>query len=108
MTIFFPSSGGDSILCIQIVARARKEGLELTPKLLFQHQTIAELAQVVTTLAGSENRSESATCEASLHLFQHWFFEQGFSELHHFNQSTLLERASPSNPSWVTDRMRDT
>ena len=97
----FFSLGGDSILCIQIVARARKEGLELTPKLLFQHQTIAELAQVVTTSAGSENRSESATCEASLTPVQHWFFEQGFSELHHFNQSTLLEVRAPLNPSWV-------
>jgi aryl carrier-like protein len=41
--------GGDSILSIQVVARARQAGLELTPKQFFQHQTIAELTAVVTT-----------------------------------------------------------
>ncbi|MGQ7174137.1 phosphopantetheine-binding protein, partial [Escherichia sp. R-CC3] len=38
--------GGDSILSIQIVARAKQAGLQLTPKQIFEHQTIAELAQV--------------------------------------------------------------
>ena len=39
--------GGDSILSIQIIARAAQAGLRLTPKQLFQHQTIAELAGVL-------------------------------------------------------------
>jgi len=39
--------GGDSILSIQAVARARQSGLQLTPKDLFEHQTIAQLARVV-------------------------------------------------------------
>src|SRR5262249_20735208 len=39
--------GGDSILSIQVVARARQAGLELTPKQFFQHQTITALAAVV-------------------------------------------------------------
>jgi ubiquinone/menaquinone biosynthesis C-methylase UbiE/aryl carrier-like protein len=38
--------GGDSILSIQIIARANQAGLRLTPRQLFQHQTIAELAAV--------------------------------------------------------------
>jgi amino acid adenylation domain-containing protein len=42
--------GGDSILSIQIVARAKEAGIYLTPKQLFQHQTIAELAQLTGTL----------------------------------------------------------
>ena len=45
----FFALGGDSILSIQIVARAREVGIELTPRQLFEHQTIAELA----TAAGS-------------------------------------------------------
>jgi aryl carrier-like protein len=36
--------GGDSIRSIQVIARANKQGLRLSPKLLFQHQTISELA----------------------------------------------------------------
>jgi len=36
--------GGDSILVMQIVSRAARAGLRLTPRLIFKHQTIAELA----------------------------------------------------------------
>ncbi len=40
--------GGDSILVMQIVSRAARAGLRLTPKLIFKHQTIAELATMLT------------------------------------------------------------
>ncbi|MEU3416684.1 phosphopantetheine-binding protein, partial [Streptomyces sp. NPDC006658] len=36
--------GGDSILSIQVVSRARAAGLALTPRDLFRHPTVAELA----------------------------------------------------------------
>ena len=39
--------GGDSIRTIQVVARSRQRGLRISPRQLFQHQTIAELAAVV-------------------------------------------------------------
>lgn len=39
--------GGDSILSIRIVAKAHRQGLKLTSKQLFEHPTIAELAQRV-------------------------------------------------------------
>src|SRR6185436_912656 len=42
----FFARGGDSILSIQIIARATQAGLHLTPRQIFQHQTIAALAQV--------------------------------------------------------------
>jgi amino acid adenylation domain-containing protein len=45
----FFEMGGDSILSIQIVVRAKEAGIYLTPKQLFQHQTIAELAQLTGT-----------------------------------------------------------
>ncbi|HEY2736964.1 MAG TPA: amino acid adenylation domain-containing protein, partial [Thermoanaerobaculia bacterium] len=38
--------GGDSILSIQVVSRARQAGLQLSPRDLFQNQTVAELAAV--------------------------------------------------------------
>ena len=37
--------GGDSILSLQVISRAKAQGLPLTPRHLFQHQTIAELAE---------------------------------------------------------------
>ena len=38
--------GGDSILQIVVVARAKERGLELTPRDLFEHPTVSELAAV--------------------------------------------------------------
>ena len=43
--------GGDSILVMQIVSRAKRAGLCLTPKLIFKHQTIAELAAMLPPAA---------------------------------------------------------
>src|SRR5262249_45338633 len=47
--------GGDSIISIQIISKANQAGLGLTPKQLFEHQTIAELAAV----AGGDQQIES-------------------------------------------------
>ncbi|UVM65133.1 amino acid adenylation domain-containing protein [Pseudomonas sp. B21-009] len=38
--------GGDSIVSIQLVSRARRQGIVFTPKELFQHQTVQSLAAV--------------------------------------------------------------
>ncbi|HYG62356.1 MAG TPA: condensation domain-containing protein, partial [Thermoanaerobaculia bacterium] len=39
--------GGDSILILQVVSKSQKRGLRFAPRQLFQHQTVAELAEVV-------------------------------------------------------------
>jgi hypothetical protein len=36
--------GGDSLLSFQIISRAEYAGIQLTPRMIFQHQTIADLA----------------------------------------------------------------
>ena len=41
--------GGDSIISIQLVSRARQNGIQFSPKDLFQHQTIEHLASVART-----------------------------------------------------------
>ena len=46
----FFALGGDSILAIQVVAKAKQMGLKLAPKDLFQHQTIAKLATAINPL----------------------------------------------------------
>ncbi|MBI0320312.1 phosphopantetheine-binding protein, partial [Streptomyces javensis] len=42
----FFALGGDSILSMQLVSRARREGLVLTPRQVFQHQSPAALARL--------------------------------------------------------------
>ena len=39
--------GGDSVVGIQVVAKAGSQGLQLSPEQLFEHQTIAALARVL-------------------------------------------------------------
>jgi thioesterase domain-containing protein len=41
--------GGESLLAVRMIARARAAGLPLAPLDLFQHQTVAELAAVAET-----------------------------------------------------------
>ncbi|MFJ6592846.1 amino acid adenylation domain-containing protein, partial [Streptomyces violaceusniger] len=42
--------GGDSIISIQLVSRARKAGLSLTPRAVFQHKTVEALASHAGTV----------------------------------------------------------
>ncbi len=83
--------GGDSIIGIQIIAKANLAGLKLTPKQLFQHQTIAELAAVAVTTTSKEAEQGLVKGMVPLTPIQHWFFERNLPEPHHFNQSVLLE-----------------
>jgi amino acid adenylation domain-containing protein len=46
--------GGDSILSIQVIARANQAGLSLTPRQLFEHPTIAGLASVAMEVQAAE------------------------------------------------------
>jgi len=86
----FFTLGGDSILSIQAVGAARRNGIYFTPRQLFENQTIAELAAV----AGSENKimaqQDCVTGEIGLTPIQHWFFELDLAYPHHWNQSLLL------------------
>ncbi|NEE37690.1 hypothetical protein G3M53_71360, partial [Streptomyces sp. SID7982] len=45
----FFALGGDSILSIQLVARARKAGMTLTPRDVFEYKTPAALARAAAT-----------------------------------------------------------
>ncbi len=83
--------GGDSILSIQIMARAKREGIQLSPNQLFQHPTIAELAE--TGALAPMIQSEQGLVQGLVPLtpIQHWFFEQDFPTYHHWNQAFLFE-----------------
>jgi amino acid adenylation domain-containing protein/non-ribosomal peptide synthase protein (TIGR01720 family) len=92
--------GGDSILSLQVVSRARAAGLELNSRHLFEHQTIAELAQVVRPVLAADDAKEDVG-PLPLTPIQHWFFEQDFAEPHHFNQAVMLEVAPDLSSEWL-------
>jgi amino acid adenylation domain-containing protein/non-ribosomal peptide synthase protein (TIGR01720 family) len=89
--------GGDSILSIQIAARASQAGIKLTPRQMFEHPTIAELARVAALGAAEQAASseDAAAGPVPLTPIQRWFFEQASPEPQHFNQALLLSLRQP-------------
>ncbi|NJC72070.1 non-ribosomal peptide synthetase, partial [Planosporangium thailandense] len=83
--------GADSILTIQVVARARQAGLNLAAKDLFLHQTVAALAPNVSAADDGAGAEEPVVGPVPLTPIQHWFFRTHPANPHHFNQSTLVE-----------------
>ncbi|MFF4214903.1 amino acid adenylation domain-containing protein [Streptomyces nondiastaticus] len=81
--------GGDSILSIQLVARARKAGLVLTPKDVFTHRTPAALAAVAGRPGAAPARHDAGTGTVPPTPIVHWLRELG-GPVDAFNQSTLL------------------
>jgi amino acid adenylation domain-containing protein/non-ribosomal peptide synthase protein (TIGR01720 family) len=98
--------GGDSILSIQVVARARQASLELAPKQFFQHQTIAELAEVVVAAPAATAEQGSVTGFAPLIPVQRWFFEQKLVDPHHYNQAVLLTTPPGLDEAMLTQALR--
>ena len=89
----FFALGGDSILSLQVLARASKVGLRLTVKQLFQAPTVARLAPLVTTAVPPPRPAAARSGPVPLTPIQHWLLEGSAEGVHHFNQSVLLELA---------------
>ena len=82
--------GGDSILSIQLVGLARKAGLLITPREVFQHQNVAALARIARDAdAGAPALvDEPVGALAPLPILQ-WFLDRE-APLDGFNQRVLL------------------
>ncbi|MBH8578113.1 amino acid adenylation domain-containing protein [Nostocaceae cyanobacterium CENA369] len=98
--------GGDSIISMQIIAKANQSGLKLTPKQIFQHQTIAELASVAGKINSVQSEQGLVTGFIPLTPVLHWFFEQNQPEPHHFNQSVLLEVPANLQPELLQQALQ--
>jgi non-ribosomal peptide synthase protein (TIGR01720 family) len=83
--------GGDSILSIQIVSRAGRAGLRVSPRQLFEQQTVAGLASVAGAVPAVAAEQGRVVGEVALTPIQRWFLEQELPERHHFNQSAWVE-----------------
>ncbi|MFZ5893336.1 MAG: amino acid adenylation domain-containing protein [Myxococcota bacterium] len=88
----FFALGGDSILALQLVSRAKAAHIELTPKDVFEQRTVHGLSRVARRRDPQERGSAvMVTGDAPLTPIQHWFFERRLHAAHHWNQSLLLE-----------------
>ncbi len=93
--------GGDSILSLQVVARAARAGCRITPRQMFEHQTIAALAGVAVLGESAAGEQGPVAGPVPLTPIQRWFFAQGRPEPHHFNQAVLLEVRQGAGPAEV-------
>ncbi|MFJ9890725.1 amino acid adenylation domain-containing protein [Streptomyces sp. NPDC091287] len=83
--------GGDSIVSIQVVARARTAGLLLTPKDVFRHQSAAALALIATPTPQTRAEAPDAGIgEVPATPIVRWLRERG-GPVDRFNQSMFLQ-----------------
>lgn len=82
--------GGDSILSIQIIAKAKKEGIALPSNALFEHQTIAELS-LFAKAESKEVTNEVLEGVVPLSPIKHWFFNDHKNAPHYWNQGVRLD-----------------
>ncbi|MDN7931524.1 amino acid adenylation domain-containing protein [Burkholderia metallica] len=95
--------GGDSILVLQVIARARKRGVRFTPKQLFDGPTVAELARIAKTedvAAAVAQPAVAATAGAPvtaqvLTPAQQRFFALDIPHPGHWNQSVAFDVRGP-------------
>ncbi|MBV4507382.1 amino acid adenylation domain-containing protein [Pseudomonas sp. BW13M1] len=83
--------GGDSILSLQIIARAKRQGIKLSPKQLFEKQTIGQLAAVAKRIEKKAAAVEQVSGTLALLPIQARFFETAIPERQHWNQALLLK-----------------
>ncbi|MFD1147728.1 amino acid adenylation domain-containing protein [Saccharothrix hoggarensis] len=82
--------GGDSIVSIQLVSRARKAGLELTPREVFEHKTPERLAAVArVTDTGQPTVADIGVGAVPPTPVMRWLRDRG-GPVDRFNQSMLL------------------
>ncbi|MFL6612056.1 MAG: condensation domain-containing protein, partial [Pseudomonas sp.] len=98
--------GGDSILSIQVVSRARQQGLHFTPRDLFQHQTVQALAAVATRSEQVSAEQGLLSGDSGLTPIQHWFFASEIPNRHHWNQALLLEPTLRLQPGYLEQALR--
>lgn len=105
----FFTLGGDSILSLQVVARAAAAGIRIPAQAVFRHPTLAQLAAVAEVLAASGPVSgvdAASEGPAVLTPIQAWFFAQAFPQPAHWNQSALLTTPAEFDPERFARALR--
>ncbi|MFB6704481.1 amino acid adenylation domain-containing protein [Streptomyces sp. NPDC056333] len=75
----FFALGGDSIVAMQLVGRARAAGVRITPRLVFRHRTVAGLGTVAEFTGNGRpvQASDDGTGTVPLTPVMHWLRELG-------------------------------
>jgi hypothetical protein len=88
--------GGDSVLAVQVVARAREAGLALSVRDLFDHQTAETLAAVIGALPAAASSASDVVPPAPSRLA---FADDEFGE---FEVADAGQQSSGIDAGWET------
>ncbi|MEJ8546229.1 amino acid adenylation domain-containing protein [Brevibacillus borstelensis] len=83
--------GGDSILSLQVVARANEAGLPITLKQIFDLKTVYELAKQIESNTAPEIDQGEVEGAVPLTPIQRFFFEQSLVDVNQWNQAVMLQ-----------------
>ncbi len=100
----FFALGGDSILALQLVSRARQQGITLTPRLIFQQRSIRDLARAAGALDHIDAEQGPLGGDVPLMPVQCWFFDQNFEQRNYWNQALLCQYRTPLDAT-VTEQV---
>ena len=87
----FFALGGDSILSIRILSRARRAGIRLPATAIFDRQTVRELAAVATLEQARASAGGVYHGPVPLTPIQHWFFAEHRAAPHFWNHAWLID-----------------
>ncbi|PBA43709.1 hypothetical protein CKJ62_24455 [Mycobacterium avium] len=92
--------GGDSILSMQVVARARAAGVICRPRDVFTEQTVARLARVATVATGDEDVVDEGTGRVVATPIMRWLQNMD-GPVEQFNQTMVLAAPAGVTPDDV-------
>jgi amino acid adenylation domain-containing protein/non-ribosomal peptide synthase protein (TIGR01720 family) len=100
----FFAAGGDSIISIRLLARARERGLTFPPTAIFDRQTVRALATVATAVRKRET-STTGHFRGRIPLtpIQQWFFSEHQVAPRYWNQAWLLALTDAVQPAQLKD-----
>jgi aryl carrier-like protein len=84
----FFAHGGDSILVLRLVSAARAAGLVLTSRQVFEHPTVAELAEVVRRESSEQTVADDGTGSLPAPPIVHW--ATGLGPIDGFHQAVSV------------------
>jgi len=84
--------GGDSILSIQILSKARSKGISMEPNHIFKHQTIGQLALYASLTSGDQGENSLlVTGHTHKTPIQEWYFENFKNAPEHWHQAVAVK-----------------
>ncbi|WP_379129607.1 amino acid adenylation domain-containing protein [Paenibacillus sp. sgz500958] len=99
--------GGDSIISMQVIAKAAEEGIKLELKSFYDDKCIEQMGMNATPMENIQRDQGEVAGTYLLTPIQRWFIGQNFSDFNHWNQSVCLELKEKVDPKVLNDALNE-